>query len=133
MSAESYILRISRDDNERQLYTTHSLYVGIRREWSFGTKVLFIRKFLNHDAFIGSGVIDKIVVLDELTGNEKKLCIENNWYGKLMFRMVARFCPTVLLKDTPVADANPLILHGTIISTTNFLAIEKLVRARIIS
>jgi hypothetical protein len=133
MPDESYILRISRDDNERQLYTMHSLYVGIRREWSYGTKVLFIRKFLNNDAFIGSGVIDKIVILDELTEKEKKLCIENNWYGKLLFKMVARFRPAVLIKDTPVADTNPLVLHGTIISTANFLAIEKLVHARIIS
>ena len=133
MLSESYVLRISRDENERQLYTRHSLYVGIRRKWSYGTNVLFVRKFSSNDTFIGSGIIDKIVVLDELTENEKKLCIENNWYGKLLFRMATRFRPAVFIKDTPIADANPLVLHGTIISTINFLAIEKLVHARIIS
>lgn len=134
MPAEIYILRIPRDDIERQLYIRHSLYVGIRREWSQGVKVLFLRKVgSDDDMFIGSGIIDKIVVLDNLAEYEKKLCLENNWYGKLLFRMISRFRPYVSVKDTSAARDNPHILHGAIVSTANLMAIEKLVHARIIS
>jgi hypothetical protein len=133
MAGEIYILRIPRDDAERQLYARDSLYVGIRREWSYGTKVLFVRKVGNDDAFIGSGIIDKIIMLGELTEEEKKLCLENNWYCKLLFGMVARFHPSVPVKDTPAAGENSLVLHGAIVSTTNFSKIEKLARAKIMS
>lgn len=134
MPPESYILRIPRYDVERQLYIKHSLYVGIRRNWSSGTKVLFIRKSESGgDVFIGSGLIHEILILDDLAKYEKKLCLENNWYCKLIFRTITRFHPTVPINGTPAARDNPHTLHGAIISTANLAAIEKLVQARIIS
>jgi hypothetical protein len=134
MPPESYILRVPRDDVERQLYIKHSLYVGIRRDWSSGTKVLFIRKSESgDDVFIGSGLIHEIVILDDLAECEKKLCLENNWYCKLVFRTITRFYPIVPIKSTPAARDNPHMLHGAIVSTANLAAIEKLVQARIIS
>ena len=125
-----YVLRIHRDElEERQLFSRRVFYVSVRREWSRGTKVLFVRK----DAFIGSGVIDRFVGIDGLEEPEQKLCIENNWYGKIVFALLARFVPPVPVQNTPAADRNPLTLHGASMPGTDVLQVERLASARIIS
>lgn len=125
-----YVLRIHRDElEERQLFSRRVFYVSVRREWSRGTKVLFVRK----DAFIGSGVIDRFVGIDGLEEPEKKLCIENNWYGKIVFALLARFVPPVPVQNTPAADRNPLTLHGASMPGTDVLQVERLASARMIS
>ncbi|HKZ62481.1 MAG TPA: hypothetical protein VJZ68_08735 [Nitrososphaera sp.] len=131
MSGEppSYILRISREELERQLFIKHSFYVGIKRDWSQGTRVLFVRK----DAFAGSGVIERFVALDGLEEQEKNLCLENNWYGKIVFSKLVRFQPAVPVQNTPAAGENPLALHGASISRPDAMQIEGLAPARIIS
>ena len=126
----SYILRIHRDElEERQLFSRRAFHVSVRRDWSRGTKVLFVRK----DAFVGSGVIDRFVGIDGLEEPEKKLCLENNWYGKIVFAMLARFHPPVPVQDTPAAGQNPLTLHGASVSSSDVQQIEKSAAARIIS
>ncbi|HEU4606179.1 MAG TPA: hypothetical protein VFS46_08080 [Nitrososphaera sp.] len=126
----SYILKIHRDElEERQLFSRRAFHVSVRRDWSRGTKVLFVRK----DAFVGSGVIDRFVGIDGLEEPEKKLCLENNWYGKIVFAMLARFHPPVPVQDTPAAGQNPLALHGASMSSSDVLQIEKSAAARIIS
>lgn len=125
-----YILRIQRDELGRQLYAGKSLYVGIKRDWSRGTKILFVRKA---DAFIGSGAIDRIVDLDEMGEGERKLCLENNWYGKLLFAKLTRFRPAVPVQDTPAAGQNPLTLHGASIAGVDVSKIEALAPVRIIT
>lgn len=125
-----YVLRIHRDElEERQLFSRRVFYVSVRRDWSRGTKVLFVRK----DAFIGSGVIDRFVGIDGLEEPEKKLCIENNWYGKIVFALLARFVPPVPVQNTPAADRNPLTLHGASMPDTDVLQVERLASARMIS
>ena len=126
----SYILRIHRDElEERQLFSRRAFYVSVRRDWSRGTKVLFVRK----DVFIGSGVIDRFVGIDGLEELEKKRCLENNWYGKIVFAMLARFVPSVPVQDTPVAGQNPIALHGASMPGLDALQIEGLAHARIMS
>jgi hypothetical protein len=127
--ATSYILRVQKDELEKRLFSLRTFYVGIRRDWSHGTLVLFVRK----DAFIGSGVIERIVALDELEDWERKLCLENNWYGKIVFSKLTRFQPAVLVHDTSAAGQNPSVLHGASISRSDALQIERLIPARIIS
>jgi hypothetical protein len=125
-----YVLRIHRDElEERQLFSRRVFNVSVRRDWSRGTKVLFVRK----DVFVGSGVIDGFVGIDGLDEQEKKLCIENNWYGKIVFAMLARFVPPVSLQNTPASDQNPLALHGASMPGSDILQIERLAPARIIS
>ena len=125
-----YALRIHRDElEERQLFSRRVFYVSVRRDWSRGTKVLFVRK----DAFVGSGVVDRFVGIDGLEEPEKKLCIENNWYGKIVFAMLARLVPPVPVQDTPAADHNPLALHGASMPGPDFLQVERLALSRIIS
>ena len=126
--AASYIVRIQRDELERQLYTQRILYVSIKRDWLRNTKLLFIRKAV----FIGSGIIDGFVSLDELKEDEKKVCLENNCYGKIEFARLVRFYPTVAVEDTPVAGQNTLGLHGASLPCSDALQIERLARARLI-
>jgi hypothetical protein len=125
----SYILRIQRDELERQLFTKRSFYVSINRNWSQETLVLFVKK----DTFVGSGVIDQFIAIDRLEEWERKLCVENNWYGKIVFEKLARFIPPVFVQDTPAAGQNPLALHGTSMPSAEALQIEESASARIIS
>jgi hypothetical protein len=126
--AASYIFRIQRDELERQLYTQRILYVSIKRDWLRNTKLLFIRRAV----FIGSGIIDGFVSLGELKEDEKKICLENNCYGKIEFAKLVRFYPTVAVEDTPVAGQNTLGLHGASLSRSDALQIERLARSRLI-
>jgi hypothetical protein len=126
--AASYILRIQRDELERQLYGQRILYVSIKRDWLRSTKLLFVRKA----AFIGSGIIDRFVSLGELRESDKKVCLESNCYGKIEFAKLARFYPAVAVEDTPLADQNTLGLHGASLPRSDALQIERLARARLI-
>jgi len=124
----SFILRIQKDVLERQLFSLHSLYVGIKRNWASGTQVLFVRR----DMFTGSGVIHKIIAIDQLQEDERKLCLENNWYAKISFAKVVLFEPAVSVQDTPISGQNPLMLHGANISRRELLEIEGLAPSKII-
>jgi hypothetical protein len=124
----SYILRIQRDELERQLYSQRILYVSIKRDWLRSTKLLFVRKA----AFIGSGIIDRFNSLGELREDEKKVCLENNCYGKIEFAKLVRFYPAVAIEDTPVGGQNPLALHGASLPRSDAREIEQLVRSRLI-
>jgi len=126
--APSYILRIQKDELERQLFSLRTFYVGVRRDWSNGTLVLFVRK----DAFIGSGVIERIIAIDGLEDWERKLCLENNWYCKIVFSKLTRFQPIMSVKDTSAAGLNPSVLHGASIPRSDALKIERMIPARII-
>ena len=125
----SYILRVQKEELERQLFSRHTFYVGIKRDWTPGALVLFVKK----DAFVCSGVIDRFVALEQLNEPDKRLAIENSWYGWIMFASLARFVPAVPLRDTPAAGQNPLALHGSVITNSEALQIEYSVRSRIIS
>jgi hypothetical protein len=126
--ATSYILRIQRDELERQLYSQRILYVSIKRDWLRNTKLLFMRKAV----FIGSGIIEGFISLDELREDEKKICLENNCYGKIEFAKLVRFYPTVAVEDTPVAGQNTLGLHGASLPRSDALQIERLAKSRLI-
>jgi hypothetical protein len=125
----SFILRIQKHEFERQLFSLHTFYVGIMRDWTRRTRVLFVRK----EAFTGSGTIDSIVALDDLQEHERKLCIENNWYCKIVFSKLMRFLPSVPVQDTSAAVQNPLALHGASVSIAEARQIEGLAHAKIIT
>jgi hypothetical protein len=124
----SYIVRIQRDELERQLYGERILYVSIKRDWLHNTKLLFIKR----TTFIGSGIIDRFVSLGELREDKKKVCLEHNCYGKIEFAKLMRFYPAVAVEDTSVAGQNTLGLHGASLPRSDALQIERLARARLI-
>jgi hypothetical protein len=129
----AYVVRI-KEEQERMLYARQSLYVGIRRDWSLGSKILLIKKNVQGDSvIIGSATLEKIVELDALSNIEKKPCLENNWYGKMVFAMLARFLPAVPVSQTPLAGKQPALLHGLAITEDELYEIESLAGSKIIT
>jgi hypothetical protein len=129
----AYVVRV-KEEQERTLYARHSLYVGIRRDWSAGSKILLVWKNAHGDSvIIGSATLEKIVELDALNNSEKKVCLENNWYGKMVFAMLARFLPAVPVSDTPLAGKQPALLHGLEITGDELSRIESLAGSKIIT
>lgn len=130
----AYVMRVKDEQQERMLYARQSLYVGIRRDWSTGSKILLVRKNSQGDSvIIGSATLEKIVELDALNNGEKKLCLENNWYGKMVFAMLARFLPAVHVSETPLAGRQPALLHGLVITEDELSKIESLAVSKIIT
>jgi len=125
--AESYILRVHTEEIERKLYGRRNLYVNIKRDWLSNTKLLFIKRAV----FIGSGIIDKFVPATELREDEKKICIKNNYYGKIEFAKLVRFYPSVPVEKTSVAGQNTLGLHGASLLRSDALQIERLAKTRL--
>lgn len=132
---ENYILRIPNDDLEKYVFALKSYYVGIRREWKPNAKVLLIKKIELGDAFLGYAVIKNVTDLEEMSGEEKKMCINKNWSKKLSLAKVVRFEPPVLLKDTLVSrwSQKGALLHCTPISESYTESIAKIAGIKIVS
>lgn len=126
----SFVLRVK--DQERRLYAGRRLYVGIRRDWQEGSRLFFVDRE-QEDVLVGSGVFEKIVELDEMDRQERNLCLQNNWYGRMMFERVERFLPPVPVSSTPLAGTMPALLHGLAVSEEHAERIESLVASRMTS
>jgi hypothetical protein len=120
-------------EQERMLYASQSLYVSIRRGWSAGSRIVLIRRGLQGDSVIGSASLQKIVELDAMDNDEKKLCTENNWYGRMVFSMLARYLVAVPIAETPLAGRPSALLHGLAISEAEFSEIESNAGSKIIT
>jgi len=127
---ESFVLRVK--DQERFLYTKHELYVGIRRNWEKGSRLFFVGR-TNADALIGAGIFEKTIELDAMDHQERQLCLQNNWYGRMVFERVERFLPPLSVQDTALAGTKPALLHGLEISEAQAAEIDGLVASRIVS
>lgn len=132
MGGPAFVVRV-KEEQERQLYVKREIHVGVRRDWEQGSKILLVRKTAAGDAFIGSGVFEKIIGLEAMAGDEKRRCIENNWYGKIAFSRLARFQPAVPVHGTILAGRPPALLHGLEVTEDEAESIEALVDARIIT
>ena len=122
-----FCLRV-KEEQERQLYVRRELYIGIRRDWARRTKILFVKKTLSGDIFIGSGILGSVVELAQMGEDEKRRCLENNWYGKLAFLTIARF--TVPVGETSLAGQPPAFLHGI---AADVGAVEAFARSRLVT
>ncbi len=132
MPALAYAVRV-KEEQERALYVKRELYIGIRRDWSRGAKILLVKKNASGDLVIGSAILEKIVELDAMDGRERKLCLENNWYGKMAFSMLTRFLKPVAVSKTLLAGKPPALLHGLALSDDEFQAIDGMAGSRIVT
>ncbi|HEX9677512.1 hypothetical protein [Nitrososphaera sp.] len=126
----SFVFRAK--DQDRRLYARRELYVSIRREWENGSRLFFASK-THVDLLIGSGIIEKIIEVDVMDEQERRLCLQNNWYGKIVFERVERFSPPLSVQDTPLAGTRPALLHGLNLPEEQAAEIDSLVSSRIIS
>ncbi len=132
---ENYILRISKDEWEKQVFAIKSYYAGVRRKWESGSTILLIKKTESGDAFIGYGVIKSVTDLEKMSDEEKDMCINNNWNKKLSFGKLVRFEPPVSVKDTVVSKwgQKGALLHGAPISKTDIESVMKIAKVKIVS
>ena len=132
---ENYILRISKDEWEKQVFAIKSYYAGVRREWKPNTKILLVKKTESGDAFIGYAMIKNVADLEEMSDEEKDMCINNNWNKKLSFSKLVRFEPPVPVKNTVVSKwgQKGALLHGAPISEMDIESIIKIAKVKIVS
>jgi len=132
---ENYILRIIKDEWEKQVFAIKAYYVGVRRDWKNDGKILLIKNTEAGDAFIGYAVIKNIIDLEKMGDEEKDMCIDNNWNKKLSFGKLVRFEPSVLVKDTLVSKwgQKGALLHGAPVSETDTESIIKIAKVKIVS
>lgn len=126
----AFIVRLNSEESARRLFVRKWLYVGVKRGWSKGSRILFASKL---DAFLGSGIIAGVQPLEELDENERTLCLQRNWSAKLLFASLARFITPVAISETPVSLRNPITLHGSEIAETVASKIEELAVIKIIT
>jgi hypothetical protein len=98
------ILRITKEEWVHQVFDLRMYYTGVKRKWTPGMMIFFARNSGRGDSFIGSGVIQTIKTVDELTENEKRECQEYGWTRRLDFSKMSKFEPPVLLRNTPLAN-----------------------------
>ena len=126
--AGCYILRIQKEDLEKQLYGQRILYVNIKRDWIHDTRLLLMKKA----TFIGSGIIDRFVSFSELSEDEKRICFQTSCYGRIECSKLVRFYPAVAIEDTSIAGQNILGLHGASLVHSAAIQIERIARSRLI-
>lgn len=116
-SNPGYILRISQDKWEEQVYRLGKYYPGFHRKWKTGTPILLVKNTDVGDSFIGYGIVDKVEMLWEMPPEEEKYCKDNGWRCALSFTPLIKFEKPVPIKETFLADdkRKGSYLHGIIV------------------
>jgi len=113
-SPQNYILRITREEWFRQVFSIKKYYPGVRRRWEPNSTILLVRKSEDGDSFIGYGILQKFVKRNMLSEREREECERMGWTGVLVFSELFRFEPPLLIKDTILSGgkARGRCLHG---------------------
>lgn len=104
MHSKNYVLRITKEEWFRQVFTIKKYYPGIRRRWESVNVILLARNTEKGDSFVGYGILEKFVRRDLLSEEEKKNCEAEGWLGALIFSELYRFEPPLLIKDTTLGS-----------------------------
>lgn len=114
LSAQRYILRITREEWFRQVFTIKKYYPGVRRKWEPHTEILLVRNSEDGDSFVGYGTLQEYMKRDLLPDKERTLCETMGWTGALVFKELFKFDPPLLVKDTILSGgrAQGRCLHG---------------------
>lgn len=110
----NYILRITREEWFKQVFSIKKYYPGVPRTWEPSGMILLVRKMEEEDSFIGYGVIEKFVERNQLSEKEKMECERMSWKGVLVFSELFKFEPPLPVKETFLSGLNARgrCLHG---------------------
>jgi len=97
---KNFILRITREEWFRQVFTIKKYYPGITRRWERGGLIFLARLSRKGDSFVGYGVIKAFVKKDYLSDEERRECEKMGWRGAIVFNELYRFTPPLLIKET---------------------------------
>lgn len=130
-----FIIRITRNDVLNRIYGERAYFVELRRDWSKGMKLIFMKKTHDIDyCFIGSGIIDRIIDPNKFSSLEKILCAKNNCYRKIIFGRLARFYPSIYVKQSKSGAWKSLaLLHGMHLGASDIATIENFAVVSIVS
>ncbi|MFQ5941102.1 MAG: hypothetical protein ACE5KA_05320 [Nitrososphaerales archaeon] len=128
-----YILRIEKDDLEKQIFSLKSYYSGVERELERGSTIFLLKETESGDAFVGYGIIKNITTLENMSEEEKDTCTNNNWNKKLSFGKLVRFEPPLLVTDTVVSKLGDkgALQNGAQISQSDKLSVTKKAKVKI--
>jgi len=99
-SSRNFILRITREEWLRQVFTIKRYYPGVPRRWEPGNRILLARKADKGDSFVGYGVVERFVRKNLLPEEDRLECEKMGWKGALVFGELYRFEPPVPMKET---------------------------------
>ena len=118
-----------------RIYGERTYFVELRRDWSKGMKLIFMKKTHDIDyCFIGSGIIDRVIHPNEFSSLEKILCAKNNCYRKIIFGRLARYYPSINVKQPKRGACKSLaLLHGMHLGASDIAKIENLAVVSIVS
>jgi len=110
----SYILRISREEWYRQVFSIKKYFPGVPRRWEPGGIIFLARKVEKADSLIGYGVIGEFVKKDLLPEDRKRECEMMGWKGAIVFSELYKIDPPVPIKETilSAAKARGRYFHG---------------------
>jgi hypothetical protein len=102
---EGYILRIVGEELVDHVFDMAIYYTNLNRKWSSGQVILFVHKLEFGDAFIGYGVIERILEKDELCDQERIECERGGWKMAIEFKYVRKLERPLLVKETFLKDS----------------------------
>ena len=110
----SYILRISREEWYRQVFSIKKYFPGVPRKWEPGGIIFLARKTEKGDSLIGYGIIGKFVKRELLPEDRRKECEKMGWKGAIVFSELYKIDPPLPIKETilSAAKARGRYFHG---------------------
>lgn len=114
MNLKNFILRISKEEWLRQVFTIKKYYPGVPRRWENGSIILLARGSEEGDSFVGYGIVKDFVSKEDLSDIERFQCERMKWKGAIVFSELYKFEPPLPLKETFLAGlrAKGKCLHG---------------------
>ncbi|MBS7625087.1 hypothetical protein KEJ29_05870 [Candidatus Bathyarchaeota archaeon] len=111
---KNFILRITKEEWMKQVFTIKKYYPGVPRHWREGGLIFFARGSERGDSIIGYGVVEKFIDKEKLRGRERSECEKMGWRGAIVFSELYKFDPPLLIKETILGGlrAKGKYLHG---------------------
>jgi hypothetical protein len=132
----NYVIWISKLARADRIYWNRIYYAKLRRDWTQGSKILFVaKKGSCQEAFIGLGKIEMVFKLSDLDISEKRPSTYNKYHSKIVFGTMVRFFPAVLTKDAQPQSLGKMsgpVLDGAHISDSEISKIQQLANVMII-
>lgn len=99
-SPRGYVLRITKEEWYRQVFSIKKYFPGVPRRWDPGGIIFLVRKAEKGDSLIGYGVIERFVKRNLLPEFRRKECEKMGWKGAIIFSELYRIEPPVPVKQT---------------------------------
>ena len=100
----SFILRITREEWFKQVFTIMKYYPGIVRRWEPDGLIFLARRTDKGDSFVGYGVIKEFIKREDLSEHERLECEKMGWKGAIIFKELYRFDPPLPIRETVLSN-----------------------------